>query len=185
MLESLISQFGYPIILLGTFLEGEMILILGSFSAHLGYLSLKWVITCGFIGTVCGDQLYFFLGRKHGKAHLNKHPGWVPTVNRILTLVHRHQVILILGFRFLYGVRTITPFAIGMSEVSYIKFTLLNIIGAGIWAISIGVAGYYFGNAVESVIGHIKHYEIILMSTLIMMGMLIWLIHFYRRYRHH
>jgi membrane protein DedA with SNARE-associated domain len=52
---------------------------------------------------------------------------------------------MLLSFRFLYGIRSVTPFAIGMSEVSYLRFTLLNIIGAGIWAIAIASAGYYFG----------------------------------------
>jgi membrane protein DedA with SNARE-associated domain len=67
MLESLLATYGYPILIIGTFLEGETVLILGGVSAHLGYLSLNWVIACGFCGTLLGDQFYFFLGRRHGK----------------------------------------------------------------------------------------------------------------------
>ena len=65
MLESLLNEYGYPVLLIGTFLEGETILILGGMAAHLDYLSLGWVIACGFLGTLFGDQLYFFLGWRH------------------------------------------------------------------------------------------------------------------------
>ena len=76
MLESLLTTYGYPAIILGTFLEGETLMILAGVAAHLGYLSLDWVIVCGFCGTFFGDQLYFFLGRRHGKSMLASRTSW-------------------------------------------------------------------------------------------------------------
>lgn len=76
MLEHLIEQYGYIAILIGTFLEGETILILGGIAAKLAYLKLPWVIFWSFVGTLCGDQLFFFLGRFHGQSFLNKRPSW-------------------------------------------------------------------------------------------------------------
>lgn len=73
-----------------------------------------------------------------------------------------------------------TPFAIGMSEISYLRFAILNMIGAGIWAISIAFAGYYFGQAVETVLGDIKHYEVGIMAGIVGISALVWAIHFYR-----
>ena len=179
----MISNYGYPVIAIGSFLEGETVLILGGLAAHLGYLSLDRVIACGFFGTLIGDQLYFYLGRRHGRTLLARHPAWQARVERVLVKMHRHQNLLILGFRFLYGLRSVTPFAIGMSEVSWWRYTLLNLLGAGVWATSIGFAGYYFGNAVEAVLGDIKHYELELMASIVGVAMLIWLLHFYRRHR--
>ena len=76
---------------------------------------------------------------------------------------------------------TMTPFVIGMSDVSYLRYSLLSIIGAGIWAISIGADGYYFGQAVEAVLGDIKHYELELMAAIVGIAVLIWFTHFYQR----
>jgi membrane protein DedA with SNARE-associated domain len=180
MLESLLTTYGYPILIIGTFLEGETILVLGGLAAHLGYLSLEGVIACGFCGTLFGDQLYYFLGRRHGKSLLARRPSWHTRAERVLRILERHQNLLILGFRFLYGLRSVTPFAIGISDVSYLRFTLLNLIGAGIWAISIGLAGYYFGQAVEAILGDIKRYEVELMAGIVGLAMVIWLVHFYR-----
>jgi len=183
MLESMLSAYGYPILFIGTFLEGETVMVLGGLSAHLGYLSLDRVIACGFCGTLLGDQLSFFLGRWHGKALLARYPSWQARTQGVFDKLEQHQNLLILGFRFLYGLRSVTPFAIGMSDVSYLRFILLNLAGAGIWAISIGLAGYYFGQAVEALLGDIKRYELALMAGIIGAALLVWLVHFYRRYR--
>jgi membrane protein DedA with SNARE-associated domain len=37
-LESILDPYGYLAVLVGTFLEGETILVLGGFAAHRGYL---------------------------------------------------------------------------------------------------------------------------------------------------
>ena len=97
MLESLLNSYGYPLILVGTFLEGETILVLGGVSAHMGYLSIKWVIACGFAGTLLGDQLYFFLGRRYGTSFVANRPAWQARSRRIQRILDRHPLLLILG----------------------------------------------------------------------------------------
>ena len=49
-------------VILGTFLEGETILVLAGLAAHQGYLSLSGIILAAFAGSLCGDQLFFFWG---------------------------------------------------------------------------------------------------------------------------
>lgn len=184
MLETWLTAYGYPALLVGTFLEGETILVLGGAAAHLGYLSLHWVIACGFVGTVTSDQLYFFLGRRHGKTLLARRPAWQTGTERILRRLERHQNLLILSFRFLYGLRTITPFAIGMSDISWHRYTLLNAISAAIWATAVGLAGYSFGYAVAAVIDDIQRYELEVIGTIIIVAALLWLLHLRHRRRH-
>ena len=91
-------------------------------------------------------------------------------------ILERYPVLLILGFRFLYGLRTVTPFALGTSRLPYLLFTVLNVIGAGIWAIAIGLAGFYFGHSVEIVLGEIKQYEIQVMAFVGVTGLLAWIV---------
>ena len=181
MLESLLNEYGYPILLLGTFFEGETVLILGGVAAHMGYLSIGWVITCGFVGTLFGDQLYFLIGRRHGAGFLARRPAWQARSQRVYRIMERYPVLLILGFRFLYGIRTVTPFAIGMSNISYLRFALLNMLGAGLWAVVIGLAGFYFGHGVEVVLGDIKHYELEVLAFVIAVGVLVWTVFLFRR----
>ncbi|MEW5756975.1 MAG: DedA family protein [Pseudomonadota bacterium] len=179
MLQSFIEHYGYLAILLGTFLEGETILILGGLAAHLGYLNLQGVILAAFLGTWCGDQLYFFLGRLRGQHWLESHSAWKPKASTVFGLMERHQFALILGFRFLYGLRTITPFVLGMSRVPTLRFILLNILGALLWAMCVGLLGYLFGQAFEAWIGKVKHYEAELFAAIGVGGLLVWLVHRY------
>jgi len=43
-LDSLVRTYGYPGLFLGTFFEGETVLIFGGLTAKLGYLKLPWVM---------------------------------------------------------------------------------------------------------------------------------------------
>jgi membrane protein DedA with SNARE-associated domain len=61
--------------------------------------------------------------------------------------------------RFVPGFRTIGGVAIGMSDVSSGRFTVLNVIGAVLWALIIGFLGYLCGHALELIMGEIKHLE--------------------------
>jgi membrane protein DedA with SNARE-associated domain len=183
MLESLLGTYGYPILIIGTFLEGETVLVLGGLAARLTYLSLTWVIACALCGTLLADQLCFLLGRHRGKNLLSRYPSWQPRVERALDLVEHHQTLIILGFRFLYGLRSVTPFAIGVSKVSHLRFTLLSLIGTSVWATGIGFAAYHFGQAVEAMLNDIKRYEIELIGVIVGLALLITAWHLCRRRR--
>ncbi len=183
MLESLLTTYGYPILVIGTFMEGETVLLLGGIAAHLHYLSLDRVILCGFCGSLCGDQLFFYIGRRHGNSLLARRPHWYAKAQRVFRKLEHHQTLLILSFRFLYGLRTVTPFALGMSNVSWLRFAILNVIGAAVWASCIGLAGYYFGKAVEAVLGDIRHYEVELMGSVVTGAFVVWIAHTYRQRR--
>lgn len=181
--ELIIGSYGYIALLVGTFLEGETILILAGFAAHLGYLHLPWVILVAFLGTVSGDQLFFYLGRRQSRFVLHKHPAWQRRLDRVERLFERYQTLLILGFRFLYGLRTITPFALGMTRVRRGYFFLLNILSALVWAAAVGTGGYLFGNVLRIIMVDIKRYELKVFGAIAIIGGLIWGIYFYRSKR--
>jgi membrane protein DedA with SNARE-associated domain len=175
--EQLISDYGYPAILIGTFLEGETILVLAGFAAHRGYLELPWVLLSAFVGTLCGDQLNYYIGRCKGVALLENRPRWREKSERVRHMLNKHQILLILGFRFIYGIRSVTPFLIGISEVPPLRFLVLNMIGAALWAIAIGVAGYLFGHALELFIDDVKRYEMWAFLCIAIAGALLFLFH--------
>ena len=183
-LQSIIENYGYAAILIGTFLEGETILVLAGLAAHQGYLVLTGVILAGFLGSLCGDQLFFYLGRKHSQAVLSRRPVWKEKAEKVHKMMNRFQTPMILSFRFLYGLRTVAPFVIGMSPVSVKKFILLNGAGALAWAVAVGSGGYLFGHALEIFIGKVKHYEVQVFAMIALVGFFIWTVHFYHRRKH-
>jgi len=183
-LQSVIENYGYAAILIGTFLEGETILVLAGLAAQRGYLTLSGVIFAAFLGSLSGDQLFFYLGRKHSRAVLAKRPAWKDKAEKVHRAMNRFQTTIILSFRFLYGLRTVTPFVIGMSAIPVKKFMVLNAAGALVWAAAFGSGGYLFGRALEIFIGRIKHYEARVFAGVALVGLLIWAVYFYHRRKH-
>jgi len=180
-LEYMLNTYGYVALMLGTFLEGETILVAAGFLAHQGYLKLSWVIVFAFVGTYAGDQLYFFLGRAKGMRLIESKPRWQAKSARVFALLQKHQIPVIVGFRFLYGIRTVTPFIIGASGLSPVRFIIWNFIGAGAWAVVVGTLGYLFGRSVEVFLDDAKKYEAWVMTLVFLIGIGIWLMHFLKK----
>ncbi len=181
-LETLIQTHGYWVIFFGTFLEGETVLVLGGVAAHQGYLDERGVIGAAFAGTLLCDQLFFYLGRRHGPAVLARRPAWKQRVDRVESLLARYDTLLILGFRFLYGLRTVTPFVIGMGAgITTGRFVVLNAVGAALWSVAFGAAGYAVGNAAEAFLGNARQYEIAAFGIVIAVGASLWAFRHLRR----
>lgn len=169
-LETLIQDYGYWAVLAGTFLEGETVLLLGALAAHLGYMELPYVIAAAFAGAFGGDQLCFFLGRYQGRKILDRWNRWRTRTDWIFDTLHRHHLRLILGGRFLYGMRTVIQVAIGMSGLPPARFVVLNGLSVLAWATAIGLVGYLSGQAVESLAGDVKRNELFLMAAVLAGG---------------
>jgi membrane protein DedA with SNARE-associated domain len=172
-MEELVATYGYPAIMAGTFLEGETVVIVAGYLASRHYLALGWVMICAFVGTWIGDSVYFFIGRRWGTKLLEKHPKWRPGAERALRLLRRHHTVFILCFRFIYGIRTVSPFAIGMSGVAPMRFILLNMCASAIWAAIFASGGFMLGSVLERMLGHIEHYETYFIATVVGVVMLI------------
>jgi membrane protein DedA with SNARE-associated domain len=182
-LQSFVDTYGYLAIIVGTFFEGETILVLGGFTAHRGYLALPWVIVSAFLGSLCGDQLFFYLGRRHGQAVLARRPSWRTRVEKATALLERFRKPFMIGFRFLYGLRTVTPFTIGLSRIPAREFFLYNAVGAVLWATVVGSGGYLVGNALELFLGDMRRYEREALAAIAAIGLLAWAVHVLRRKR--
>lgn len=173
-LQQIISDYGYLALFILTFLEGETVLVIAGFLAFQGKLDLTWVILIAFLGTFAGDQTFFYLGRFKGIAFLEKRPLWHSKTDKVFDLLSRHQIKVVLGFRFLYGVRNVTPFVIGASRMHPGKFFVLNFMGALVWAAVVGYLGYQFGHLAEAMMGRIQKYEMYILAALIAGGVFLF-----------
>jgi len=175
MLQAFLQDYGYLALFIGTFFEGETILVLAGFLASRGYLDIYLVMLTAAGGGYTGDQLWYFLGRRKGRQILARKPNWEALGEKALEHLRRYPDIWVLGFRFVYGLRTVMPVAIGISGYPPLRFLLLNAISAVIWAVALGAAAFHLGAALELVLDNIKRYEIWVIAALIIGGSLLWL----------
>ncbi|HVP12031.1 MAG TPA: DedA family protein [Phycisphaerae bacterium] len=174
--ELLITQYGYAALFIGALLEGETFLILAGFAAHRGYLALHNVIIVAFLGSFLADQIWFHLGRAKGIVFVERRRKWRARAAEIRELIHRRQNLLMLGFRFVPGTRTLTPIVMGAMGFDARRFAVLNGVGALVWSVTIGWLGFLFGAAAEHVFEHIKRYETYVLAAIAIVGAVLWLI---------
>lgn len=158
-MEHLIAEYGYWAVLAGTFFEGETVPVLAGFAAHQGLLRLDLVVLCAFTGSFIGDQVWFWVGRHYGARWMAKHPTSASAAERVGRLLDRWGDWFVLSFRFLYGLRAVSPIAIGLSSITARRYALLNVISAAVWAVVVGGVGFLFGQAIEGVLGRLKAWE--------------------------
>jgi membrane protein DedA with SNARE-associated domain len=174
-MEELFLKYGslfYLILLLGSFVEGESVVLTAGFFAYKGYLSLPLIILVSFLGTLFADQLLFFIGRWYGPGLLERRPKLKETSKRVFVLLHKYHTWYILGFRFVYGVRIASPLVIGAAGITVQRFVILNFIAAIIWSVLSCLAGYllgyFFASKIEIVIHKAIQFQKITVGVIVL-----------------
>ncbi len=138
----------------GVPLPGETALITASILASRGKVELPLVIVCAVAASVAGDNLGYLVGRHYGRR--------LPGHNRLPFAEHRGGVIekgdgffakhggkaVALG-RFVTGVRVVVALLAGVNRLPWRVFAVWNVLGAALWATTVGVLAYYVGQAIE------------------------------------
>lgn len=143
-----VKDWGYVAVFLGSLIEGESVIFMAGFFAHEGYLSLPKIIIVSFIGTLFADQALYFVGRSYGNPFIERFPSFRPRTEKAFQLLRRYDNIFILSFRFIYGIRIISPVVIGASGIGVTRFMILNFFAAIIWSVGSCVAAYYFAHLI-------------------------------------
>lgn len=158
-LIDIIKDWGYLAVFLGSLVEGESVILVACFMAHLGYLSLPKIMIIAFCGTLFADQALYYVGRYYGQAIIQKFHRLHAPANRAFKLLHSWDIWFILSFRFIWGIRTISPIVIGSSGITPQRYTPLNLIAAIVWTLISCIGGYMLSGVIEEIGLHvIKRY---------------------------
>ncbi len=186
-ISQLIAEHGayfYFIAFVWTFLEGETFVLFAAFAAAQGLLNPALLLTATWLGSFCGDQAYFWIGRYFGLRLLNRFPRWRYGVESALYWLERYNTGFILSFRFIYGVRNFSSFAMGMSAVYWKRFLTLNFLAAGLWAGSFVAVGYFLGHAFRAVLGHlVRSFSLVMLIAFVIFTLAVWVFHRLQRRR--
>lgn len=131
------------------FLPGDSLLFVVGALAGAGLLSYPVAVGVLLAAAILGDQSNYSIGRYFGpkvfqwddSRFFNKR-----AFNQAHTFYETYGGITIILARFMPFIRTFAPFVAGVAEMSRVKFTLYNIIGAVLWVLGICTAGYFLGS---------------------------------------
>jgi len=175
--EALLHQFGSLAVFIGTFLEGEAILITAGFFASRGYLAPFLVGLVAFAGAYLGHLFWFWLGRKHGVKLLDRFPRLKKHFGKGVRVFERYGAAAIIITQWLYGLRLTAAVIIGMSRISVVKFIAYEALACAIWAAVITGAGFYFGRAIEAVLGRVENIEKYVLLAIAAVAIGMWAYH--------
>ena len=162
-----VSDWGYLILFLWSILEGELGLIFAGLAAHTGHLNVFLAIFIAGLGGFVGDQIYFYIGR-FNKAYIQKR-----FKNHRRKLAFAHLLLQKYGWpiifiqRYMYGMRTVIPISIGLTRYSALKFAIINLISAWVWAAVTIILAYIFGDYILQLLEWFKNKPYIFIALLI------------------
>ena len=148
-MELFLQEFGYVALMIGTFFEGETAILIASSLIYQGFFDAVPTVFAGFAGSFVSDWLYYLIGRLNGKYFIDRRPKLKAKLEPVRSLFQKHQLQILLSYRFLYGFRVIIPIVIGMSRVTPSQFLLFSVIGGLFWASIVSAVGYLIGRFFE------------------------------------
>jgi membrane protein DedA with SNARE-associated domain len=162
-IELLIENYGLLAIFLGTAFEGETAAFLGGVISHHGLLTYWSASAAASAGSFAGDQIWFFAGRYAGQWRVVRRLMERPALARATQLLERYPTGFIFAFRFLVGLRTISPVVIGTTGISTRKFLVLNAAAALVWGQLFTALGYVFGHGIQQALGNLPiHHRLLI-----------------------
>lgn len=143
-------EIGYLIVFICSMIEGETVVLAASALAALGYFSISKIAILAFSSTLLVDQLLYFWGhsiyKKPDASLSERFPKLYKKSKKAVILLKKYDIWFILMFRFIYGIRAISPIVIGLCGSKPRRFIPLNLISALIWASISCSAGYWLGD---------------------------------------
>jgi len=140
-----LETYGYIGLFLYSLGGGFVALVGAGILSFMGKMDLTLSISIAFVANAIGDIMLFYMARYQKSMMmegLKKH-------RRKLALAHvmmkKNGSWIILIQKFIYGIKTLIPIAIGLTKYDFKKFAILNVLSAGIWALVFGLGSYYSG----------------------------------------
>ncbi len=169
----LAAGFGLP-------LPEDIPLVMGGVLVHRGQADLATMIVVGYLGIIIGDSIMFGLGRRFASAQ--RSPALLtklvsPSARaRVEGLFKKHGEKIVMGARFLPGIRTVTYFTAGSVGMSYLRFLLYDSIAALASAPIFVLLGFQFGANIESILARVAAGErgVIVVLMLVLLAFVVF-----------
>lgn len=170
-----LATYGYIGLFLYSLGGGFVALVGAGVLSFMGKMDLTLSIMIAFFANALGDMMLLYMARYQKSMMmegLRQH-------RRKLALSHilmkKYGSWIILFQKFVYGIKTLIPIAIGLTKYDFKKFAILNIFSSAIWALSFGLGSYYSGGVLVEFAKIISDKPWIAPIILLVFGGLTWL----------
>ena len=187
-----VDQYGYAAVALGILLEdfgmptpGETLLIAGAILASGGALKIYILLPLAWLGAVIGDNIGYVIGYYGGHRLMMRYGGRVGITEARLKEVEaffaRYGGWVIVFARFVVVLRQFNGIVAGTLEMHWLKFLVLNAIGAALWVAFWGGLAFWLGKGVLVYVHEIDVLRPVIL-TLVGLALVAGLAYFWWRY---
>jgi membrane protein DedA with SNARE-associated domain len=170
-----LATYGYIGLFLYSLGGGFVALVGAGVLSFMGKMDIALSIFIAFIANALGDIMLVYMARYQKSMMLDE----LKQHRRKLALAHvmmkKHGSWIILFQKFIYGIKTLIPIAIGLTKYDIKKFIVLNILSAGVWALAFGFSSYYSGEVLIKFASLVSNKPWIAPIVLIFFGGILWL----------
>ena len=130
-----------------------------AFLSHQGHLSFYGVLGTAALASTLLNEVVYHLSRTRSRQYFERKITRHPKYGRVQDWIRSKSVLLLLFSRYIFGFRLAIPAACGVTGMRPAVFSSLNFVGAALWVIPLGLAGYAFGAAIQRFWHGVRAYE--------------------------
>ena len=176
-MEEFISEWGYIALFLYSFGGGMLALAIAGVFSVTGELNIYYAITVAVVSNFIGDQFLFLLARNNKSYAKSMMSKWGRKIALTHILMRKYGVSILFIKKYIYGIKTLVPLAMGLTKFDFKKFTLYNLLASIVWGVVVGTISYFLG---QVFLDSLEEYKNIGVVTLILLFILIFQI--FKRY---
>lgn len=185
-IELWIAQYGYAAIfsllvlgIVGLPVPDETLLTFTGYLVYRGQLKLPLVYGSALAGSLCGITLSYVLGRTFGLGLIHRYGKYLRITEEHVQKAHAWFTRvghwgLTFGY-FVPGVRHLTAYAAGMSDVEPHQFAVFAYSGGAMWVAAFIALGYFLGERWHDVEQHVHQY-LLGASIAAAIALVVWLV---------
>ncbi|MDO7252387.1 DedA family protein [Helicobacter cappadocius] len=170
------QTWGYLLLFVYCMGSGYVGIVVAGILSSLGSMDIGISIIVAFLGNTFGSSILAFLGR-YQKNEILK---YFAKHRRKVALVHiwmkKYGVWLILFNKYIYGIKTIVPIAIGVSKYKMGQFLILNAIACLIWAFLIGMVSFFASEFVKKIFSYIADKPYLMPIIFLILLGIVWIL---------
>ncbi len=167
-----LTQYGYAglfgLLVLGIVglpVPDETLLVFSGYLISRGRFHAALTFAAGFLGSVCGISLSYWIGRSLGYRAVLRFGKYIGLSQRRLDLVHRWfqragEWLLAFGY-FIPGVRHFTALVAGTSKLEFKIFAVFAWSGAAVWVGFFLALGYLVGENWQRALDLVQEYTLV------------------------
>lgn len=190
-IKLLLEEYGYIVLFLSLLLEFIALPLPGqTLMSYCGYLvyrgKLAWGVSIliSALGTIVGITISYFIGKTFEMAFFKEYGSYVhmgpEKLKKVSNWFEAYGSKILLVSYFIPGVRHVTGYFFGVTNISFKKFSVYAYSGAFLWSFIFITLGKILGNQWDKMNGLLNHYLIFSSIILVIFIFIIFICKYYR-----